>query len=486
MEFMEMERQLQDNVTKRLQAILEPEDLLFDEPMKDYTTFRVGGPAKWMAAPQDEQQLRVILKICRELQIPCFILGRGSNLLVSDKGFDGVIVNLRKHFNKIEVDRENKTITAEAGASLPAVSQAALSAGLTGLEFAAGIPGTMGGGLFMNAGAYGGELKQVVTEAAVMTKDGMILHVPAEQMTLGHRLSSFMQTGEIILSVKMQLTQGNPVVIKETMDDFNSRGREKQPLEYPSAGSTFKRPAGYFAGKLIEDAGLKGFSVGGAQVSKKHAGFVINTGSATAADIWNLCTYFPGGRDAQIYEDFLYYYIMNPAPNTIALFLYTNGLDYVEEKTKLAVDELDRTAAECGVFAHDVMICGSSLGAYPAMHAAIYCKEDFGITVPCVLSLDAGSDWQETEYTLSREECLKTAQLGTQFYLFESPLVGMDRAPIREMVLTGNDVTIVGCVYDQHERISFDALGMGVIDWALGDRSEPYMSDIYSFNRLAP
>ena len=196
--------------------------------------------------------------------------------------------------------------------------------------------------------------------------------------------------------------------------------------------------------------------------------------------------YFPGGRDAQIYEDFLYDYIMNPAPNTIALFLYTNGLDYVEEKTKLAVDELDRTAAECGVFAHDVMICGSSLGAYPAMHAAIYCKEDFGITVPCVLSLDAGSDWQETEYTLSREECLKTAQLGTQFYLFESPFVGMDRAPIREMVLTGNDVTIVGCVYDQHERISFDALGMGVIDWALGDRSEPYMSDIYSFNRLAP
>lgn len=141
----------------------------------------------------------------------------------------------------------------------------------------------------MNAGAYGGELKQVVTEAAVMTKDGMILHVPVEQMALGHRISSFMQTGEIILSVKMQLTQGNPDVIKETMNDFNSRRREKQPLEYPSAGSTFKRPAGYFAGKLIEDAGLKGFSVGGAQVSKKHAGFVINTGSATAADIWNLC-----------------------------------------------------------------------------------------------------------------------------------------------------------------------------------------------------
>ena len=162
---------------------------------------------KICSAPQDEQQLRVILKICSELQVPCFILGRGSNLLVSDNGFEGVIVNLRKHFNKIEVDRENKTIAAEAGASLPAVSQAALSAGLTGLEFAAGIPGTMGGGLFMNAGAYGGELKQVVTEATVMTKDGMILHVPAEQMALGHRISNFMQTGEIILSVKMQLTQ---------------------------------------------------------------------------------------------------------------------------------------------------------------------------------------------------------------------------------------------------------------------------------------
>ena len=196
--------------------------------------------------------------------------------------------------------------------------------------------------------------------------------------------------------------------------------------------------------------------------------------------------YFPGGRDAQISVDFLYYYIMNPAPNTIALFLYTNGLDYMEEKTKLAVDTLDRIAAECGVFAHDVMLCGSSLGAYPAMHGAIYCKEDFGITVPCVLSLDAGSDWQEIGYTLDRDECMKTARLGTQFYLFESPYVGMNRNPIREMVLTGNDVTIVGCVYDDHERISYDALGMGIIDWALGDRSEPYVSDIYSFNKLAP
>lgn len=285
---MEKERQL-ENVTKQLQAILEPENLLFDEPMKTYTTFRVGGPAKWMAAPEDEQQLRIILKICKETNTPYFVLGRGSNLLVSDNGFDGVVINLRKNFNTITTNKEKKTITAEAGASLPAVSQAALAAGLTGLEFAAGIPGTMGGGLFMNAGAYGGELKQIVTEATVMTKDGVIRNVPGNEMELGHRLSCFMKTGETILSVTMQLADGDPEAIKAMMDDFNGRRRDKQPLEYPSAGSTFKRPTGYFAGKLIEDAGLKGFSVGGAQVSEKHAGFVINTGNATASDIWNLC-----------------------------------------------------------------------------------------------------------------------------------------------------------------------------------------------------
>ena len=286
---MEMKRQVQENITKQLQAILEPEDLLFDEPMKSYTTFRVGGPAKWMASPADEQQLRIVLKICKENDVPYFVLGRGSNLLVSDRGFDGVMINLRKHFNKIVTNKEEKMITAEAGASLPAVSQAALAAGLTGLEFAAGIPGTMGGGLFMNAGAYGGELKQIVTEATVMTKDGVIRHVANEEMALGHRLSNFMKTGETILCVTMKLADGDPKAIKAMMDDFNGRRRDKQPLEYPSAGSTFKRPTGYFAGKLIEDAGLKGFSVGGAQVSKKHAGFVINTGTATASDIWNLC-----------------------------------------------------------------------------------------------------------------------------------------------------------------------------------------------------
>ena len=291
MEFMEMERQLQDNVTKRLQAILEPEDLLFDEPMKDYTTFRVGGPAKWMAAPQDEQQLRVILKICRELQIPCFILGRGSNLLVSDKGFDGVIVNLRKHFNKIEVDRENKTITAEAGASLPAVSQAALSAGLTGLEFAAGIPGTMGGGLFMNAGAYGGEMKDVLASVDVLTQDLEIKTIPAAELNLGYRCSSIPEKGYIVLGATLQLKKGNAAEIRGRMAELAEQRRAKQPLQYPSAGSTFKRPEGYFAGKLVQDAGLKGKTIGGAQVSEKHSGFLINIGGATAQDILDLIAF---------------------------------------------------------------------------------------------------------------------------------------------------------------------------------------------------
>ena len=291
MEFMEMERQLQDNVTKRLQAILEPEDLLFDEPMKDYTTFRVGGPAKWMAAPQDEQQLRVILKICRELQIPCFILGRGSNLLVSDKGFDGVIVNLRKYFNKIEVDRENKTITAEAGASLPAVSQAALSAGLTGLEFAAGIPGTMGGGLFMNAGAYGGEMKDVLASVDVLTQDLEIKTIPAAELNLGYRYSSIPEKGYIVLGATLQLKKGNIAEIRGRMAELAEQRRAKQPLQYPSAGSTFKRPEGYFAGKLVQDAGLKGKTIGGAQVSEKHSGFLINIGGATAQDILDLIAF---------------------------------------------------------------------------------------------------------------------------------------------------------------------------------------------------
>ena len=276
-----------ERLKQELLACLGEEGLKLHEMMKEHTTFRVGGAADYFIQPKSAEELRAAFEILHRYEMPVLVIGNGSNLLVRDKGIRGAVIQIYNRMAEITI--EGNTIHTKGGALLSAVAARAADKGLTGLEFASGIPGSIGGAVVMNAGAYGGELKQVVTEATVMTKDGMILHVPAEQMALGHRLSSFMQTGEIILSVKMQLTQGNPVVIKETMDDFNSRRREKQPLEYPSAGSTFKRPAGYFAGKLIEDAGLKGFSVGGAQVSKKHAGFVINTGSATAADIWNLC-----------------------------------------------------------------------------------------------------------------------------------------------------------------------------------------------------
>lgn len=279
------------SIEERLDNILEPEDFLKNEPMKAYTTFRIGGPARWMVCPSDEQQLRVILQACDETQTPYFLLGRGSNLLVSDAGFDGVVINLRKHFSDIKVDSEMAVITAEAGALMPAVAQAAYAAGLGGLEFASGIPGTIGGGLFMNAGAYGGELKQVVTKATVMSRSGFIRDVKNEDMKLGHRTSCFMQTGEIILSCELKLEHRDKAQIKEMMDDFNGRRRDKQPLEFGSAGSTFKRPEGYFAGKLIEDAGLKGFCIGEAQVSEKHAGFVINRGGATAKDVFDLYNY---------------------------------------------------------------------------------------------------------------------------------------------------------------------------------------------------
>lgn len=277
------------DILERLKQIVEPEDLFCEEPMKGYTTFRVGGPARWMVCPRGEEELQEILRLCRESGTPFFILGRGSNLLVSDRGYDGVVINLRRHMNRVSADEKTGEITAEAGAFLPAVSQAALAAGLTGLEFAAGIPGTMGGGLFMNAGAYGGELRQVVTEARVLDRQGCIRTIPADQLELGYRTSRFVRSGEIILSCRLQLAPGDREQIKALMEELNGRRRDKQPLEYGSAGSTFKRPEGYFAGKLIEDAGLKGYTIGGAQVSEKHAGFVINTGSATAADICTLC-----------------------------------------------------------------------------------------------------------------------------------------------------------------------------------------------------
>ena len=272
---------------QKLKQLLEEEDVVLGEEMKYHTTFRVGGPAHFFVTPKTEEQLQSVLKLCKETDTPWFILGRGSNLLVSDRGFDGVVIHMQKHWNHYHTE-ENR-IFAQAGAMMSAVSQEALRNGLTGFEFASGIPGTIGGGLRMNAGAYGGEMKQVVLSAKVMDSNGTVLELSKDELELGYRTSTIGRNGYIALSCVIELQPGDPDCIRSTMEEMNAKRRQKQPLEYGSAGSTFKRPHGYFAGKLIQDAGLKGFSIGDAQVSEKHAGFVINRGNAKAADIMKLC-----------------------------------------------------------------------------------------------------------------------------------------------------------------------------------------------------
>ena len=272
---------------QKLKQLLEEEDVVLGEEMKYHTTFRVGGPAHFFVTPKTEEQLQSVLKLCKETDTPWFILGRGSNLLVSDRGFDGVVIHMQKHWNHYHTE-ENR-IFAQAGAMMSAVSQEALRNGLTGFEFASGIPGTIGGGLRMNAGAYGGEMKQVVLSAKVMDSNGTVLELSKDELELGYRTSTIGRNGYIALSCVIELQPGDPDCIRSTMEEMNAKRRQKQPLEYGSAGSTFKRPEGYFAGKLIQDAGLKGFSIGDAQVSEKHAGFVINRGNAKAAAIMKLC-----------------------------------------------------------------------------------------------------------------------------------------------------------------------------------------------------
>ena len=272
---------------QKLKQLLEEEDVVLGEEMKYHTTFRVGGPAHFFVTPKTEEQLQSVLKLCKETDTPWFILGRGSNLLVSDRGFDGVVIHMQKHWNHYHTE-ENR-IFAQAGAMMSAVSQEALRNGLTGFEFASGIPGTIGGGLRMNAGAYGGEMKQVVLSAKVMDSNGTVLELSKDELELGYRTSTIGRNGYIALSCVIELQPGDPDCIRSTMEEMNAKRRQKQPLEYGSAGSTFKRPEGYFAGKLIQDAGVKGFSIGDAQVSEKHAGFVINRGNAKAADIMKLC-----------------------------------------------------------------------------------------------------------------------------------------------------------------------------------------------------
>lgn len=271
---------------EKLQKILGEAKVFVNEPMASHTTFRIGGPADYFAVPETVEELEKVLNICKEEQTPYFILGNGSNLLVGDQGFRGVVIQLYKNFDGIKI--EGTKVTARAGAMLVRVAKEAGKAGLTGLEFASGIPGTIGGAMVMNAGAYGGEMKDVVTAVTVLTKDGEVKTLTGEEMNFRYRGSVVEDEGMIVLEAVMELKEGDLEEIQARMAELTVQRKTKQPIEYPSAGSTFKRPEGYFAGKLIQDAGLRGFQVGGAQVSEKHCGFVINAGGATAADVMNL------------------------------------------------------------------------------------------------------------------------------------------------------------------------------------------------------
>ena len=259
---------------------------LTDEPMSRHTTFRTGGPADIYIEPSGTEELKQVLDICREENVAYTIIGNGSNLLVGDGGYRGVLISFGKPFAQVTI--EGTQVRTGAGALLSAVAKQVLNASLTGFEFAAGIPGTIGGAVVMNAGAYGGELCQVLKEATVLTPESEVRTLPAAELELGYRTSCVQKNGYMVLEAVLELQPGNTEEIRAVMDELASKRKEKQPLEYPSAGSTFKRPVGQFAGKLIEDCGLRGFRVGGAAISEKHCGFVVNLGNATCADVVSL------------------------------------------------------------------------------------------------------------------------------------------------------------------------------------------------------
>lgn len=271
---------------KKICNIIDEKRIYKNEPMKKHTTFRVGGQADYYIIAKTNEEIREVVQLCRQEHVPYYVIGNGSNLLVSDAGYRGVIIQIYKGMDAVRI--EGDVIKAQAGALLSRIGNAALEAGLEGFEFASGIPGTVGGAVVMNAGAYGGEMKDILLEATVLTPDGEVLVLKNQELELGYRTSIVAKNNYIVLDAVMQLKQGDKDAIKERMNELKEKRVSKQPLEYPSAGSTFKRPEGYFAGKLIEDAGLRGFQVGGAQVSEKHCGFVINKGEATASDVMEL------------------------------------------------------------------------------------------------------------------------------------------------------------------------------------------------------
>ncbi len=254
--------------------------------MKNHTSFKVGGPVDLMILPKTEDEVVNVLKLLASQPVPFYIMGNGSNLLVSDRGFSGVVIKLYDNYNDFSVNED--IITAKSGILLSKLAKVSLNHNLGGFEFASGIPGTLGGAVTMNAGAYGGEMKDVLISAHVVDRQGNISEIVNGHLELGYRTSSIQKKDLIVLSAKLQLKKAPYDDIKDKMNELDYKRKDKQPLEWPSAGSTFKRPEGHFAGKLIQDCGLRGYSIGGAQISEKHCGFVINKGGATASDIFNL------------------------------------------------------------------------------------------------------------------------------------------------------------------------------------------------------
>ena len=298
------------NFYDKLATVIPAETILLEEPMKKHTTFRIGGNADMFVSPEIEK-IPEIVALAKECDVPVTVIGNGSNLLVGDKGIRGLVLAISKGADRVVVQPEetelvacaegNKVrIQADAGALLSKVAAEAARNRLTGFEFAAGIPGTIGGAVVMNAGAYGGEIKDVLVSARVLTPDGNILELSNEELDLSYRHSCIPEQGYIVLDAVLELERGDEAQIRGAMEDFKGRRIEKQPLEYPSAGSTFKRPEGYFAGKLIQDAQLRGYRVGGAQVSEKHCGFVINADNATAQDVLRLIE----DVKQKVYEEF--------------------------------------------------------------------------------------------------------------------------------------------------------------------------------------
>lgn len=275
-------------IYSQLANIIDTDKIAVDEEIKNYTYTKLGGKADFFVTPDSYTDVENIVKFCKESQIPLTLLGNGSNLIVRDGGIRGVVLSL-KNLNKIEI--YNHSITAQSGAAIIDTSRKALEAHLTGLEFACGIPGTVGGAIFMNAGAYGGEIKDVLDHCIVIDRDGQIVRREASELDLAYRYSNISKNGDIVLEVTFNLQPGKYEDIKAIMDDLTYKRESKQPLEYPSCGSVFKRPPGYFAGKLIQDSNLQGTRIGGAEVSKKHAGFIVNVDNATATEYISLIEY---------------------------------------------------------------------------------------------------------------------------------------------------------------------------------------------------